>query len=600
MDENVKIVINEVDNTSPAGRGTDSTDIAFIPGFSSLASAPKNDPRLCTSVKQFEELFGSKPRVLTTNDVVNYSHLGFGSSDFDRSYVFAKELLNRGMSVYYCNMSVNEQTQPLQVIDNGPFWDEPFSDLEKPSGKFDELAYSDLNGQFSFHLKRNDTADGLVNYPATAVMEGKFTVEANSIVPFDVLVSSKSASCEVVNCELTINIDDLTQKEQITVIQHSATCVEIQNNNASAVNIPYTLKIGTKTTMEWDPDDNRKNYIYIDVVTRTSLLLDAFYKQNANGKYNVSEMFELISDKSLYSVKYITSGGYPAVVDINGETNTMFALDMINAAATRGDAVALIDYQKAETTPVFGENSVYAKMQSAFRGVEKLSFGSAMYPWAIYNCANTLSFNGDTTIDMPGSFGYLSCVARAIKTSPNWLAMAGVSRGLVPGIVDLLTPGRVVSNKVAEEMQPKYGEAGVQDLSINCITNIRPYGLTLWGNRTMLPVDQGGAVALNFLNTRNMISDVKKLLYTTAKSLMFEQNTDTLWLKFKSGISPLLNQMKAGNGIGDYKLIRGTTKYNGDPLTKGEISAVIKIYPIYAVEYFELTVEISDNDVTVS
>ena len=81
---------------------------------------------------------------------------------------------------------------------------------------------------------------------------------------------------------------------------------------------------------------------------------------------------------------------------------------------------------------------------------------------------------------------------------------------------------------------------------------------------------------------------------------MFEQNSDILWLKFKNSVSPLLNQLKSGNGISDYKIIKGTTKYNGDPLTKGEISAVIKIYPLYAVEYFELTVEISDEDVTVS
>ena len=96
-----------------------------------------------------------------------------------------------------------------------------------------------------------------------------------------------------------------------------------------------------------------------------------------------------------------------------------------------------------------------------------------------------------------------------------------------------------------------------------------------------------------------MLSDIKKVLYSTAKSLMFEQNSDILWLKFKSGISPLLNQLKSGNGIEDYRIVRGTTKYNGDPLQKGEISAVIKIYPLYAVEYFELTVEINDNDVTV-
>ena len=148
-------------------------------------------------------------------------------------------------------------------------------------------------------------------------------------------------------------------------------------------------------------------------------------------------------------------------------------------------------------------------------------------------------------------------------------------------------------------MQPKFG-AENHKVSINTITNIRPYGLTIWGNRTLKPVDKEGTVALNFLNTRNMLSDIKKLLYTTAKSCMFEQNSSDLWIKFKNGIEPLLRRLKAGNGISDYQIVRGTTKYNGDPLTKGEIAAVIKVYPMYAVEYFELAVEINDEEVTIS
>ena len=200
---------------------------------------------------------------------------------------------------------------------------------------------------------------------------------------------------------------------------------------------------------------------------------------------------------------------------------------------------------------------------------------------------------------MPASFGYLMCVSKAIKTSPNWLAMAGVSRGLVPNLVSLIAPNGRVSNAVAEDMQPKFGAEG-NKLSVNCITDVRPYGLTLWGNRTLkeLEVDKG-CTALNFLNTRNMISDIKKLLYTTAKSLMFEQNSDSLWLKFKSNISPLLEQLKSGNGISDYKIIKSATRYDGSALTKGELSAIIKITPIHAIEYFELNVEIRDDDVTV-
>ena len=199
---------------------------------------------------------------------------------------------------------------------------------------------------------------------------------------------------------------------------------------------------------------------------------------------------------------------------------------------------------------------------------------------------------------LPASFGYLMCLATAIKTSPNWLAMAGVTRGIVPNLKGLRT-NKVLSNVIAEDYQPKYG-SDKNKIAINAVTNVKPYGLTIWGNRTLKPVHHKGTVAINFLNTRNMISDIKKLAYNTAKSLMFEQDSDTLWLSFKSGVSPLLDQLKSGFGISDYKLIRSDKKYDGRALTRGEMAAIIKIFPLYAIEYFEITVVVSDNDVAIS
>lgn len=344
--------------------------------------------------------------------------------------------------------------------------------------------------------------------------------------------------------------------------------------------------------------------------TDTPSYLDMLYNVDENNIVHAADTLktalETIVDKGTYSVKYITLGGYPAVfkrleesedgsVRITG-AQTGLAQDLINVAATRGDAVALVDYQLDCEQAVFDLNatgSFYGMMQSTLGSIKDSEFGTMMYPWAVYS-----SSIGD--IKLPASFAYLMCVARAIKRGPNWLAMAGVARGQVPNIKKLLTPGEILTNTAAEEMQPKFGRDN-QKMSVNCITNIRPYGLTLWGNRTLKPLDENkGTVALSFLNTRNMISDIKKLLYTTAKELMFEQDTDDLWRRFKEGIRPLLDKLKSGSGIADYQIVRGTTRYNGDPLTRGEVAAVIKVYPLTAVEYFELAVEINDQDVTVS
>ena len=99
--------------------------------------------------------------------------------------------------------------------------------------------------------------------------------------------------------------------------------------------------------------------------------------------------------------------------------------------------------------------------------------------------------------------------------------------------------------------------------------------------------------ALHVLNIRNLVSDVKKQAYIAAKSLMFEQNNDVLWLNFKSLVTPLLDQMVSGEGLSSYKLIKNVSQ------DKTRLSATIRLYPTYAVESFEIEITLEDEEVTV-
>ena len=584
MSENVKINIFEIDNTSPAGSGIDSTDIAFVPGFSILPDAPANAPTLVTSTKEFETLFGKQPRVLTHRDVSDYTSYGFMAGDYDRSYVYAKELLYQGMPVVYSNIVGNKSYDVMEV-----------SNVSANSTNIE--ANLDEEGTIQCNILKSVVDP--VSFEITIPL--RIELSENNIPKVTTYeLIPEATNCEVSN--LTIDLDSVKlTNTKIKFVSYDDNILEFINPSDTAEELTVKVKFNVKF------DSTVVSDFTIKLNNRTDSLLDAFYKTTEDGLV-IDKQWEIggdntISDKSIYSVKYITSGGYPSVVSNDNAASQKFSANMLAAAAHRGDAVALIDYQMLPEERVFSTDkdsiTFYSKMHASFDDVANAEYGAAMYPWSIYNCANSLNFADSAMISMPASFGYLMCVAKAIKSSPNWLAMAGVTRGLVPGINKLLVPGNVISNAIAEEMQPKFGVENHR-LSINTITNIRPYGLTLWGNRTLKPVSKDGTVALNFLNTRNMLSDIKKLLYTTAKSCMFEQNSSDLWIKFKDGIEPLLRRMKAGNGISDYQIVRGTTKYNGDPLTKGEIAAVIKVYPMYAVEYFELAVEINDEEVSVS
>ena len=182
---------------------------------------------------------------------------------------------------------------------------------------------------------------------------------------------------------------------------------------------------------------------------------------------------------------------------------------------------------------------------------------------------------------MPASFAYISALANSIKSNPNWYAVAGVTRGVVPGLKSLQT---IITGAQSEKLQETTG------ISINPIMNVPSYGYCIWGNRTLHEND--GLVASSFLNIRTLVNDIKKVVYQTSKELTFELNNDVTWLKFKSKIEPTLDKMTTGNGINGYKIIRAKTD------KKATIKAIIRIYTIEAVEDFDITIELADSFTT--
>lgn len=304
-----------------------------------------------------------------------------------------------------------------------------------------------------------------------------------------------------------------------------------------------------------------------------------------------------------YSVKYITSGGYPTF-ELLGSFSGL-AGKMAEMASKRKDSIALIDHTDNPDRPLdtINEHSVISSIRSV-TGVdtESESYCAMFTPWfqsedpnVTGEQASTLAMNN---VMMPGSFAYLSALAGQVQSYNPWLAVSGVTRGRVPYCAKLHTT-KPLTNNIADTYQLLPGDiiAGEdQIVSINPITYIRNYGYCIWGNRT-LRNNASGTKALSFLNMRSAVSDIKKRLYEVSQQLLFEQNTDVLWLNFKSLVSPLLDTMKSDYILSDYTIARlYTDPQTGAAVPAYEVMAVIRIQPINSVEVFDLTVVLENNE----
>lgn len=300
----------------------------------------------------------------------------------------------------------------------------------------------------------------------------------------------------------------------------------------------------------------------------------------------------MLLDRGLYSFKYLTSGGYPTFEYAGGTISKLMA----SICYTRGDAVALIDHTDNPARPLTGTTSVYymARQPQYMLPSAHQAF-AAMFTPSVQMTLNS-NYRGwswkdsaivrlPSTMVFPPSFAYMTCLANSIKIFPNWNAIAGATRGKVYGLVAPRSV-KTLTNAIADSYTPD------TELAINPITNVKPYGQCIWGNRTLVDNSlKQGTTAISFLNIRNMVSDIKKQLFVACQSLLFEQNTDVLWVNFLSLVTPTLDKMVSGFGIHNYKIIKLP---NSD---KTQINVRIRIYPIYAVESFSITIYLNDKGV---
>ena len=561
-----RITIREADLTRVTASNL-GNEVVYVPGFATVdqryiniaTAADMGVPTLCSSIAEFEAYFGSIPAVFETAQAYpeNFSSSSipengnmFEALSVDPSYVYARELIAAGIPVLYERVNTSD----------------PESESYGADIKVSTL-YSVLAGNTAGFNNLTDVGEYTVKYITSGgypIFEygdpGKnYQLSDPEINP----VSSPMAlqgPLLAANGSSNLRVSwDLNGKDVFIA----------ENSPSTTTEYTFTYSAGAWQFAGSPVANMRQQYGL--VVEGTPELNDTIVIQC------------VVTDKAI-----------PTIVN-----------RMLSVAAFRGDCVALIDHTNnpnRELDPI-NVNSIYyaiANPESAYRISSNGEYAAMFTPWCAFTFNNLSSAVADTSygaIDyntvnwvpaaMPGSYAYLLSLAYSVRTNASWLAIAGVSRGIVPNFSSLYTNKRM-TNAIAESYQSETA------ISINPITNIRPYGFTIWGNRTLKDnAAVGGLTALSFLNIRNMVSDVKKQAYVAAKRCLFEQNTDILWLNFKSYLSPLLDQMTSGYGLSGYKVIRNASQ---DP---SKILATIRLYPIYAVESFDITVELSNDSISV-
>jgi len=265
-----------------------------------------------------------------------------------------------------------------------------------------------------------------------------------------------------------------------------------------------------------------------------------------------------------------------------GLTNDSLTGHMINVCEERADALAMIDlasvyipsheeYQSSKvdrlgTTPTTAANNLRDRQIDS-------SYGCTFYPWV-----QTRDEGTGRLLWIPPSIAMLGVLASSERKSEIWFAPAGFNRGgLSEGAAGIPVIG------VTEKLTSKQRDT-LYESRINPIASFPSTGIVVFGQKTL----QERQSALDRINVRRLVIYLKKQISILSTQILFEQNVQATWNRFKSLVEPFLANVKTRFGITDYRLILDESTTTPDLIDQNILYAKIMIKPARAIEFIAI------------
>jgi hypothetical protein len=300
-------------------------------------------------------------------------------------------------------------------------------------------------------------------------------------------------------------------------------------------------------------------------------------------KHTVDQALEMVSDRDL--IRY-------DLIAIPGITNSTLNGNLLRQTEERGDALAIVDFdgifQSSEDT---GGTESPQSITTIIRTINdngfNTSYGAAYYPNV--RMRDTLSGNG-SVLFAPPSVAAIGAIGKSEADSQPWFAPAGFQRGGLNPLGG--TAGPQVLGTV--EHLTKADRDKLYEVNLNPIARFPATGDTVvFGQKTL----QQDASALDRINVRRLMNYLKKEIGDIADTILFDQNVQATWNRFKAEAETVLSQVKAQFGVTEYKLVLDETTTTPDLIDRNILYANVFFKPARAIEFIAVDFVITQSGV---
>jgi hypothetical protein len=195
------------------------------------------------------------------------------------------------------------------------------------------------------------------------------------------------------------------------------------------------------------------------------------------------------------------------------------------------------------------------------------SYVATYYPWV-----KILDTNLNKIVSVPPSVVLPAIYASNDKASAEWFAPAGLNRGGITQAVQVLD-------------RLTHGERDtLYEGRVNPIAAFPGQGICVWGQKTL----QIAPSALDRINVRRLMINLKKFIASSSRFLVFEQNVANTRNRFLSIVNPYLEQVQQRSGLYAFQVKMDETNNTPDLIDRNILYGQIYLQPTKTAEFIVL------------
>jgi hypothetical protein len=277
---------------------------------------------------------------------------------------------------------------------------------------------------------------------------------------------------------------------------------------------------------------------------------------------NYTSSLNLLSNQDEFRYNVITVPGLWQSVN-----STALSLLLTNTQ-NRGDAIAVVDLVSKDVNTINTVVSEAAEIDN--------SYAAAYWPWVQVNAPNTgkLTWVPPSTI-IPSVYAYNDRIAAP------WFAPGGFTRGGLSVI------------QAAKKLSPDDRDTLYLG-KVNPIATFPGQGVVAYGQKTL----QQKASALDRINVRRLLIELKSYIGQIANTLVFEQNTLATRNRFLSQVNPYLDSIQQRQGLYAFKVVMDETNNTADVIDRNQLVGQIYIQPTRTAEFIILDFNVTPTGAT--